>query len=65
MKAGAWRPLGFVLLMLGFGVRLDTGWQGIAWVLLVAGGVAAAVGLWGLAHEGGRSAAFVPPTGKG
>lgn len=34
-------PVGFLLAMLGFGLRLDTDWQGTAWVLLVAGAVAA------------------------
>ena len=42
MTPGLLRPLGFVLLMLGFGFRLDTGWQGLAWILLVAGAACAA-----------------------
>jgi hypothetical protein len=48
MSAAALRPLGFFLLMIGFGLRLDTVWQGLAWLLLVAGAACAA-------------AAFVPP----
>jgi hypothetical protein len=40
MTAGAWRPLGFLLLMLGFGLRLDTEWQGVANALLGLGAVA-------------------------
>ena len=27
-------PLGFFVLMLGLGLRLDTAWQGLAWVLI-------------------------------
>jgi hypothetical protein len=27
--------------MLGFGLRLDTGWQGLAWVFLLAGAACA------------------------
>ena len=64
MSPAVLRPLGFLLLMLGFGLRLDTAWQGLAWVLLVAGGVAAAAGLRQLPREGDRFAAFVPPPGK-
>ena len=60
MTAGAWRPLGFLLLMLGFGLRLDTEWQGVASALLGFGAVAGGAGLWALRREvaGG---AFVPP----
>jgi len=65
VSAGGLRPLGFVLLMLGFGLRLDTDWQGVAWVLLVAGAAAAAAGLLGFARAGDRSGAFVQPPGKG
>jgi hypothetical protein len=57
MRAGALRPLGFFLTMLGFGLRLDTTWQRLGVVLLVAGGAAAAVGLLR------RGGAFVPPEG--
>ncbi len=49
------RPLGFLLLMLGFGLRLDSSWQLSADLLLVAGTVVAGVGL-----AVARSA-FVPP----
>ena len=44
MTARGWTPVGFLLLMLGFGFRLDTGWQVLAWVLLVAGGAGLAAG---------------------
>ena len=44
-RTGMRRPLGFFLLMLGFGLRLETPWQGVAWILLVAGGVIALLGL--------------------
>ena len=64
MSAAVLRPLGVVLLMLGFGLRLDTAWQGLAWVLLAVGGIAAAAGLLQLPREGDRFAAFVPPPGK-
>ena len=47
MNPRAWRPIGFVLLMLGFGVRLDSQWQAVGWLLLLAGAGAAAVGLRG------------------
>lgn len=42
------RPVGFLLLMVGFGLRLDTGWQVLASVLLGVGAFSAGVGLWGL-----------------
>jgi hypothetical protein len=48
MSRGLLRVVGFLLLMIGFGLRLDTAWQGLAWVVLVAGALAAA-------------GAFVPP----
>jgi hypothetical protein len=51
--------------MLGFGLRLDTDWQGLAWVLLVAGTLAAAAGLRGFVRGGDRFGAFVQPPGKG
>ncbi len=60
MTAGAWRPLGFLVLMLGFGLRLDSEWQGLATALLVCGAVAASAGLWALGREA-ASGAFVPP----
>lgn len=59
----AWRSLGFLLLMLGFGLRLDTPYQALAWVLLCAGALAAGAGLLLLARSG-RENAFVPPAGK-
>jgi hypothetical protein len=33
--------------MLGFGVRLDSQWQGLGWLLLLAGAGVAAAGLGG------------------
>ena len=42
MTGRGWRPLAFLLVMLGFGLRLDTGWQWTGLLLLAAG---AAVGL--------------------
>ncbi len=64
MNAGGGRPLGFVLLMLGFGLRLDSDWQGLAWLLLVAGAVAGGAGLLGLHRRRDREHAFVPPAGE-
>lgn len=52
---GVLRPLGFLCLMLGFGLRLDSSWQGLAWALLIVGAGLGGVGLWR-----GRAAAFVP-----
>ena len=64
MSAGAWTPLGFVLLMLGFGLRLDTEWQLLAWLFLLGGAACMAVGL--LSRPAGDHArgAFVPPGSK-
>jgi hypothetical protein len=42
MSPGLGRVAGFLLLMVGFGLRLDTGWQISAWLLLAAGAVVAA-----------------------
>lgn len=36
------RPTGFVLLMLGFGIRLDSGWQGLACAVLLVGSIVTA-----------------------
>ena len=36
MTGRGWRPLAFLLAMLGFGLRLDTDWQGTGAALLVA-----------------------------
>lgn len=56
---GIWRPLGFLLLMLGFGLRLDTPWQGLAWMLLAVGALVAGRGLARLAGRE-RASASVP-----
>jgi hypothetical protein len=53
-------PVGFLLAMLGFGLRLDTAWQGTAWLLLAAGAVA--VGL-ALVRHVGEPRAFVSTEG--
>jgi hypothetical protein len=60
----ALRPLGFLLLMLGFGLRLDTPYQGVAWLFLATGALATAAGLLLLAQRR-REDAFVQPRGKG
>jgi hypothetical protein len=39
------RPIAFLLAMVGFGVRLDTAWQGTGAALLVVAAVLAAAGL--------------------
>ena len=56
---GKARPLGFLLLVLGLGVKMDSSWDLLAWVLICVGSAAAAVGLWGLLRLGAREA-FVP-----
>jgi hypothetical protein len=38
-------PLAVLVLMLGFGLRLDSDWQTLAALVLLAGAVLAAVGL--------------------
>jgi len=53
------RAVGFLLLMLGFGFRLDTTWQGTAGALLACGAV---VTILGLVREGPR--AFVRSDGR-
>jgi len=58
------RPLGFLVLMLGFGLRLDSSWQGLAWALLAVGGTLTAAGLAALAREPPDVAAFVSPEPK-
>jgi hypothetical protein len=59
--AGGLLPLGFLLVMLGFGLRLDTGWDRLAGLLLAAGAVACAFGLAG-PRAPGRSASDGPGT---
>lgn len=58
------RPLGFMLLMLGFGLRLDTRWQALAWVLLAAGGAMAGWGVWLLGRRAASGGAFVRGEGE-
>ena len=53
------RPAGFLLLMLGFGLQLDTTWQGTAWLLLACGTAIAGLGLL---RDGPR--AFVRSDGR-
>jgi hypothetical protein len=50
---GTWRPLGFLLLVIGLGLRLDSPWQGLASVLIAVGALGGGVGLWMLARRGG------------
>jgi len=56
---GKSRPLGFLLLVLGLGVRMDSSWDLLAWLLIGAGAATVAIGLWALARPGMREA-FVP-----
>src|SRR5262249_48792756 len=44
-RGGVWRPVGFLLLMLGFGLRLDTPWQALGGLLIFAGGLTAGAGV--------------------
>ena len=57
MPSGGLRPLGFFVMMLGFGLRLESTWQGLGFVLLLVGGAAGAAGLL-------QARAFVPPDGE-
>jgi len=57
---GIARPTGFLLLVLGLGLRLDSSWQGAAWLLILAGGAVAAAGLWTLGRAGLDAEPFVP-----
>ena len=57
-----WRPAGFLLLMVGFGLRLDTPWQGLASVCLLGGAAVGGLGLWTLADRRGVLRAFVSGT---
>jgi hypothetical protein len=59
-----WRPVGFLLLMIGLGLRLDTSWQTFAAVLIVAGAAAASRGFRRPARRE-EPRAFVAPTGGG
>ena len=63
MSPDALKPIGFVLLMVGFGLRLDTGWQAAAWFFLVAGAICGAGGFYLGARRETSPAAFVPPPG--
>jgi hypothetical protein len=56
-------PLGFFVLMLGLGLRLDTAWQGIAWVLIAAGATGAGLAL-GDERATPRPDAFVSGVGR-
>jgi hypothetical protein len=64
MTAGVWRPLGFLLLMLGFGLRLDSEWLGLANTLLACGAVVGGVGLWALRREPTGEAFVGPASGR-
>jgi hypothetical protein len=63
VSARAWRPLGFLLVMLGFGFRLDSDWQALAWMLFLAGGAAALLGLRAAGQTADPAGAFVRPPG--
>jgi hypothetical protein len=51
----ALRPLGFLVLMIGLGLRLDTGWQATAWLLMVGGAAALGLGLVRAEPPGARA----------
>lgn len=57
MSAGWLPPLGFLALMLGFGLRLDSTWDGLGGILLAAGAVTSAFALVGsrAPRDGGAS----------
>ena len=56
---GKSRPVGFLLLVLGLGVRMDSSWDLLSSLLIGAGLVTATIGLWALARPGMRGS-FVP-----
>ena len=58
-RGGLLRPLGFLVLMCGFGLRLDSNWQWVAGALIGFGTIMAVAGLWAL-HRGSSADAFVP-----
>jgi hypothetical protein len=61
-----WRVIGFLLLVLGFGLRLDTDWQRLACLLVLAGAAVTGRGFWLLRQRDARPAdAFVREAGKG
>jgi hypothetical protein len=62
---GIWRPVGFLLLMLGFGLRLDSPWQVLGGVLILAGAVTAGAGLWPLVRGRKERSAFARSAGEG
>jgi hypothetical protein len=62
-RGGVWRPVGFLLLMLGFGLRLDTPWQALGGLLIFAGGLMAGAGLWLLVRRRSMGDAFARATG--
>jgi len=49
-------PIGFLLLMVGFGLRLDTSWQTLAWGFLLAGATTAGSGLLDVRRATGSGA---------
>ena len=60
-----WLFVGFVLLVLGLGLLLDTEWQRLAWLLLLAGAAVTGRGLWLLTQrDAGSADAFVRQAGK-
>jgi hypothetical protein len=65
MNRGLRRPLGFLLLMLGFGLRLDSLAPGLDWLLLAVGGALGVAGLAAPAREPEPHEAFVPRDGRG
>jgi hypothetical protein len=54
------RPIAFLLAMLGFGLRLDTTWQGTAAALLLGAAVIAVAALRPI-----RARSFVPRDDQG
>ena len=66
MRAGGRiRPIGFLLLMVGFGLRLDTPWPALGLGVAIVGGLLAAAGLMQLARAPGAAEASVPRRGGG
>jgi hypothetical protein len=54
-----------MLLVFGLGFRLDTPWQGVAWVFMLAGALSAGAGLGLLVRRTTGGDAFVQSEGGG
>ena len=65
MNERALRAVGFLLLVLGLGLLMDSPWQALGWLLVVAGAIPTGAGLWLLAARDPTRAAFVRTRRRG